>query len=51
MKPKVERGKGHRVGKDGDAHSLLVGQLEDRTGQIRPGDVHPVREERPERAT
>ena len=51
MKPKVERGKGHRVRKDGDAHSPLDGLIEIRTDHIRLGDVHPVRDERPERAT
>ena len=51
MKPKVERGKVDRVGRDGDAHSPLVGLLVDKTDQIRPEDAHPVRDERPERAT
>ena len=51
MKPKVERGKVYRVGRDGDAHSPLVGLPGAKTDQIRPEDVHPVRDERPERAT
>ncbi len=38
-------------GKDGDTHSLRDSALESRTRYIHPGDAHPVRDERPEKAT
>lgn len=38
-------------GKDGDTHSLLNRMLGIRTSYIRSGDVRPVRDERPEKAT
>ena len=46
-----QAGQGSPGGKDGDTHSLLDRALETRALYIRPGDAHPVRDERPERAT
>jgi len=51
LKPKVERGKAAHVGRDGDAHGRLDRLEGVKTDDIRPGDAHPVREERPEKAT
>ena len=46
-----QAGRGGPGGKDGDTHSLLDRALDCRTRYIRPGDAHPVRDERPEKAT